>query len=92
MALGERLKHCRQAARLSLEEAAGRLRMEPSRLAALEAGEREATASELRGAVYLYRVPADVLLETEDASFTPRQREILRGLAAEFRRINGEKG
>lgn len=92
MALGERLRQGRQAAGLSMEEAAEKLRTNPPRLEKWERGEGEPTIDELRAAVRLYRVPAEFLLETEKAAFTPRQWEILRGLAAEFRRINREKG
>ena len=91
MALGERLRQGRQAAGLSLEEAAEKMRTNPPRLEKWERGEGEPTIDELRAAVRLYRVPAEFLLETEEAAFTPRQWEILRGLAAEFRRINREK-
>ena len=75
-----------------MEEAAEKLRTNPPRLEKWERGEGEPTIDELRAAVRLYRVPAEFLLETEKAAFTPRQWEILRGLAAEFRRINREKG
>lgn len=85
MALGERLRQGRQAAGLSLEEAAEKMRTNPPRLEKWERGEGEPTIDELRAAVRLYRVPAEFLLETEEAAFTPRQWEILRGLAAEFR-------
>ena len=92
MALGERLRQGRQAAGLSMEEAAEKLRTNPPRLEKWERGAGEPTIDELRAAVRLYRVPAEFLLETEEAAFTPRQWEILRGLAAEFRRIDREKG
>lgn len=71
MALGERLRQGRQAAGLSMEEAAEKLRTNPPRLEKWERGEGEPTIDELRAAVRLYRVPAEFLLETEEAAFTP---------------------
>ena len=92
MALGERLRQGRQAAGLSLEEAAEKLRTNPPRLEKWERGEGEPTIDGAAGGRAPLSGSGGVSLETEEAAFTPRQWKILRGLAAEFRRINREKG